>query len=681
MEVTPPLVNKIPKELTIHNHTRIDNYYWMREKDAPEVLHYLNKENAYTEAVLKDTEEIQDKLFEEIKGRIKQTDMSVPYLKKGYWYYVKYEDGKEYPQHCRKADNKDAVEEIILDVNELAKDKTYYRLGSYKISDDNKIVAYSEDLKGDLLFTIKFKNLETGETYSQTIDSTTGGMTWANDNKTIFYTRKEVQTLRPYRIFRRNFDDADSDEMVYEEKDETFNAYVYKSRSDKYIIIGSSATLTDECYILNANTPKDNIKLFHKRERGIEYSVGHFEDKFYIRTNWNAKNFRLMQTCEDATEKGNWTEVIPHQENVFFEGFLTFNKHLVLSERIKGITQLKVINQENKSEHYVPFSEETFNAWFGQNPEFETSVMRIGYTSLTTPTTTYDYNLNTKEFKLLKQQEVVGGYNATDYKSERIYAKASDGTEIPISLVYHKNTKINGEAPTYLYAYGSYGHSLDPYFSSTRLSLLNRGFVFAIAHIRGGEEMGRQWYENGKLLKKKNTFTDFIACSEFLIEQNYTSPKKLFASGGSAGGLLMGAVMNMKPEIYKGVIASVPFVDVVTTMLDESIPLTTGEYDEWGNPNNKEYYDYMLSYSPYDNVEAKDYPNILITTGYNDAQVQYWEPAKWTAKLRELKTDDNLLLFKIDMETGHSGASGRFNYIKEIALDYAFMFKLLGIEK
>jgi oligopeptidase B len=513
---------------------------------------------------------------------------------------------------------------------------------------------------------------------TDTIENTTGGCTWAADNTNVFYSVKDEQTLRSCQIFRRTLGVKDS-ELVYEEKDETFNTYVYKSKSKKYLIIGSDSTLTSEYRILEADNPKGGFRIFEPRKRGHEYGIAHFEDKFYVTSNHKAQNFKLMVTPETATGMKNWKEVIGHREDTLLEGIELFKNFMVVDERRNGLTHLRVMNLIEKTEHYLDFGEEVYSAGTSVNPDFDSEWLRFSYTSLTTPNSVFDYHLTTREKKLLKQQEVVGGYYADDYKTERHFATAADGTQIPISLVYKKSFGIKPENPLLLYGYGSYGATMDVYFSSVRLSLLDRGFTFAIAHIRGGQEMGRQWYEDGKLLKKKNTFTDFIDCAKYLITKNYTSQRHLYAMGGSAGGLLMGAVVNMNPEIWHGIVAQVPFVDVVTTMLDDTIPLTTGEYDEWGNPNDKIYYDYMKSYSPYDNVEAKEYPTMLVTTGLHDSQVQYWEPAKWVAKLRELKTDTNKILLFTNMEAGHGGASGRFERFKEVALEYAFLLDLEGI--
>ncbi len=676
--IKAPECKKIKKELTIHNDTRIDNYYWLNDRENPEVISYLEAENAYKKAKLSHTEKLQDKIYNEIVGRIKQTDQSVPYQDNGYFYITRFNEGQEYPIHSRKKGNLEAEEEIMLDVNELAKPFEYYNVAGRSVSPDNKILAYGEDTLSRRIYTLRFKNLETGKMYDDVIQNTTGGATWANDNKTIFYSRKD-ETLRSYKIFKHVLGtDAAKDEEIYHEKDETFGTYVWKSKSKKYLIIGSFQTLSSEYRILNADTPNGEFKIFQPRERKLEYSISHFDDKFYIKTNLDAKNFRLMETPEDKTGKENWKEVVAHRDDVLLEGMEIFKDFMVLEERINGITELR-IRPWKGDEHYIKFEEDAHLIYSSVNRDFDTDVLRFGYTSMTTPSSTFDYNMRTKEKTLMKEQEVVGDFDKNNYASERLFATVRDGVKVPISLVYKKGVKRDGSNPFLLYAYGSYGNSMDPYFSSVRLSLLDRGFVFAIAHIRGGEEMGRHWYEDGKLLNKKNTFFDFIDCAEFLIKEKYTNKDKLFAMGGSAGGLLMGAIINYRPDLWKGVVAAVPFVDVITTMLDETIPLTTGEFDEWGNPKDKEYYDYIKSYSPYDQVEKKDYPSMLVTTGLHDSQVQYWEPAKWVAKLREYKTDDNILLLHTNMGAGHGGASGRFARFKDTAMEYAFLFDLIGI--
>jgi len=680
-DIIPPEAEKIPKELTIHGDTRIDNYFWINQRDDPKVIDYLKAENAYKDAVLKHTEKLQKKLYKEIVDRIKQTDVSVPYIRNGYYYYSRYEKGKEYPIYARKKKTLEAEEEIMLNVSEMAEGHGFYQVRGLSVSEDNNVLAFGVDTVSRRKYTIHFKNLETGEILADKIPNTTGRATWANDNKILFYTTKD-STLRPHKIFRHTLGtDPAYDQEIYHEKDNTFGTMVYKSKSGKMIFIASDQTLSTEYRFLDADNPNGEFRILQKRRRDHEYFVTHFEDKFYIRTNWKAKNFRLMETDVNKTSMRHWKEVIPHREDVLLEDIDVFTSYLVLSEREGGLRQIRIMNQKTDAEHYVDFPEETYVAYTTDNYEMDTDMLRYGYSSLTTPNSTYDYSMVTKERTLLKQEEVVGKFDPEDYQAERLTATADDGTSVPISLVYKKGLVKNGQNPTLLYGYGSYGYSMDPYFSSDRLSLLDRGFVFAIAHIRGGSEMGRAWYEDGKLLNKKNTFTDFIDCAERLISEKYTSPEYLFAMGGSAGGLLMGAVVNMRPDLFKGVVAQVPWVDVVTTMLDESVPLTTSEFDEWGNPKDKTYYEYMLSYSPYDNVESKDFPAMLVTTGLHDSQVQYFEPTKWVAKLRDMKTDDHLLVLDVDMESGHGGSSGRFKRYERRALEYAFMLDQLGIRK
>ncbi|RLD79709.1 MAG: oligopeptidase B [Bacteroidetes bacterium] len=676
----PPVAKKINKELTAHDHTRIDPYYWLNERENQEVISYLEAENAYTSAMLKHTEEFQTELYDEIVGRIKQTDMSVPYKRNGYYYYSRYEEGKEYPVYCRKKGNLEADEEIMLNVNEMAEGYSYFQVGGISVSHNNKIIAYGVDTVSRRKYTIYFKDLESGELYDDAIQNTTGYAPWAADNKTVFYTRKDEVTLRADKIYKHVLgEEPEVDPMIYHEEDETFGTGVSLSKSMEYLMIGSFSTLSTEYRFLNSSKPDGEFKVFQARQEKLEYFVSHYKNKFYIRTNLDAKNFRLMETPLVKTGMKYWKEVIPHREDVLLEDYDVFNKYLALQERINGLTEIRILSHNGKKDFYIEFEEQTYLVYLSTNLDFDTDLLRYGYTSMTIPNSVYDYNMKTGDAELLKRQEVVGGYDPDEYFAERLFATAPDGVKVPISLVYKKGIAKDGSNPTVLYGYGSYGSSMDPYFSSVRLSLLDRGFVYAIAHVRGGEEMGRWWYEDGKLLKKKNTFTDFISCAEFLIAEKFTSSEKIFAMGGSAGGLLVGAVVNMRPELFKGVIAAVPFVDVVTTMQDESIPLTTGEYDEWGNPNEKEYYEYMLSYSPYDNVEAKDYPAMLITTGLHDSQVQYWEPAKWVAKMRDMKTDDKLLVLWINMDYGHGGASGRFQRYKEVALEYAFMIDQAGL--
>ncbi len=679
-DIDPPVAKVEAKELEFHGDVRIDNYYWLKERESPEVIEYLTKENEYTEDMMAHTKELEDVLFEEIKGRIKQTDMSVPYKLDDYYYYTRYEDGKEYPIYCRKKESLDGTEQIMIDVNELAEGHEFCSVRGREVSFDQNILTFSADTVGRRLYTIQFKNLETGEIYPDEIPNVTGNVAWANDNKTLFYGKKDLTTLRSYQIYKHVLGtDPARDELVFEEKDDTFSCYVSKTKSKKYLFIGSFQTLSSEYRFLDAGYPEGDFKVFLARERDHEYDVDHFQDKFYIRTNDGAKNFRLMETPRNRTAKSNWKEVIPHRDDVLLSGFEIFKDHLVLSERKNGLRQIRVMPWAGGEEHYLDFGEPAYLAYVSTNPDINTQILRYGYTSMTTPNSTFDYDMVTREKTLLKEEEVLGGFDKNDYETDRLHATAGDGTKIPISIVYRKGTKKDGGNPLLLYGYGSYGNSLDARFSSPRLSLIDRGFIYAIAHVRGGEEMGRYWYEDGKLLKKKNTFTDFIDCAEYLIQESYTNSDKLFAMGGSAGGLLMGAVLNMAPELFEGVVARVPWVDVVTTMLDPDIPLTTSEYDEWGDPNKKEYYDYMLSYSPYDNVEAKAYPNLLVTTGLHDSQVQYWEPAKWVAKLRTLKTDNNRMLLKTNMEAGHGGASGRYKRYRETAFIYCFLLDLVGL--
>ena len=679
-KIMPPVAKKVVKELTTHGDTRIDNYYWMNDREDPEVIAHLEAENAYKDAVLKHTESLQKTLFDEIKSKIKQEDESVPYKKNGYYYYTREVADKEYYLVCRKKESLDSKENVMLDVNKMGEGYEYFALGGAAVSPDNKMVAYGVDTVSRREYTIHFKNLETGEILKDKIPLTTGGATWANDNKTVYYVLKDDVTLRSEKIMKHTLGTpVEKDEVVFYEEDETFSTFIYKTKSEKYLIIGSESTLSSEYQFLDANNPDGEFKIIQPRTKDLEYSVSHFGNDFYIRTNLDALNFKLVKTPVSASEKENWKEVIPNRDDVFFSDFDILKDYLVVTERKEGISQLRVLPWEG-NEYTIQFKEEVYTVRSNVNLDFDTDVFRFSYTSMTTPNSVFDFNLKTKERVLLKQDEVLGGFDKNDYETKRIYATAGDGTKIPMSIVYKKGVTKNGNNPALIYGYGSYGATMDPGFRLSILPLLDRGFVYAIAHIRGGQINGRAWYEDGKLLKKMNTFTDFNDCAQYLIDERYTSSEKLFAMGGSAGGLLMGACINLKPDLYKGVIAAVPFVDVVTTMLDESIPLTTGEFDEWGNPKIEKYYNYMLSYSPYDQVEAKNYPALLVTTGLHDSQVQYWEPAKWVAKLRELKTDDNLLVFHINMDFGHGGASGRFKWIEETALEYAFILDQLGME-
>lgn len=691
--IKPPVAEMAEHEFKENGGSRVDNYYWMKltddqknaevkDEQTQKVLKHLTAENDYLKTKMAGTEALQEKVYNEIIGRIKQTDESVPYKDNGYWYYTRYEQGQEYPIFCRKKGSLEASEEIMLNVNEMAKGHSYFQVSGIDVSEDNKLLAYGVDTVSRRRYTIYFKDLKSGKEINAAIPNTEGQITWANDNKTVFYSKKDSITLRSNSIYKHKLgSDPSKDPLIYEEKDETFNTGIYKTKSDKFMVIWSGSTLTNYYQILDANTPDGKFKEFSPREKGIEYSIDHYGDTFYVVTNLDAQNFRLMETSITKTSKENWKEKIAHRKDTLLQGIEIFKDYLILSERANANSLLRIIHQNTGKKHYLDFGEQAYTVFPSINLDFNTDLLRYGYTSLATPTSTFDYNMKTKERKLLKQQEIVGGYNPADFHTERIWATATDGTSIPMSIVYKKGIKKDGSNPTLLYAYGSYGSSTDPTFSITRLSLLNRGFVYAIAHIRGGQEMGRQWYEDGKMYKKKNTFTDFINCAEFLIEEGYTKNDKLFAMGGSAGGLLMGAVVNMRPDLFKGVVAKVPFVDVITTMLDESIPLTTGEFDEWGNPKSAESYMYMLEYSPYDQVKPQNYPNMLVTTGLHDSQVQYWEPAKWVAKLRELKTDNNTLLLRTNMETGHGGTTGRFKIYKETAQEFAFMLDLAGIKE
>ncbi len=685
--VAAPVAEKKPTELVAHGDTRIDNYYWMNDffkkgPDSTKVVDYLKAENAYYDTIMSGTKKLQEDLYIEMKARIKEKDESVPVFKNGYFYYSRLVEGKDYFVYCRKEGSMQATEEILLDVNAMAEGHNYFSATGFNVSMDNKLLAYGVDMKSRRQYDIYIKNLETGEIYKDKIPNAEADPVWANDNMTLFYTAKNPVTLLSEKIKRHKLGtDAATDKTVYEEKDPTNYIGVGKTKSDKFILITSQATLSSEVKLLDANKPEGTFTVFQPRMKEVLYNLDHANDKFYIRTNLNAKNFKIMTSAENKTDSASWTDLIPHNDKVLIQGFDLFKNYLAISERKDGLTQVHILNTKDNSSHYLPFEEAAYAAYLAYIPDYNTDVMRYTYTSLTTPSSVYDYNMSTKEKKLMKQQEVVGGYNIKDYETERVMATAKDGTKIAISIVYKKGFKKDGNAPLMLYGYGSYGSSQEASFSSVRLSLLNRGFAFAVAHIRGGQEMGRYWYEDGKMKKKINTFTDFIDCAEFLLANKYTSKAHLYTSGGSAGGLLMGAVVNMRPDLWHGVVAQVPFVDVVTTMSDPSIPLTTNEYDEWGNPADKESYMYMKSYSPYDNVSKQAYPNMLITTGLHDSQVQYFEPAKWVAKLREMKTDKNVLLLHTDMEAGHGGASGRFKVLRDRAREYAFLFALEGITK
>ncbi len=683
-----PIAIKQDSVITFHGHSRIDPYFWMRLSDeqknaeipdaqTQKVLDYLDAENSYTAAVMTNTEQLQESLYEEIVGKIKKDDESVPYLNNGYWYYTRYEEGKEYPIVCRKEDKEGSLEQIMLDVNTMAEGKDYYSASGFRVSPDNKILAFFDDELSRRIYTLRFKDLESGEMLGDTVVGAQAGGAWAADSKTFFYVSKNPITLLSEKIWRHTLsDDQSKDAMVYQEKDETNYIGVGKTKSGEYIVISSSNPVSSDMWILDANTPNKPFKQFTPRREDHEYYIDHHKNKFYIVSNDNAENFKLMECDENNTNIASWKEVIPMREDVMISNIDLFENHLVITEKSNALNQVKIIDLSTKEEHYLAFGEEVYVASPSTNMNFETDILRYSYSSLTTPPSTVDYNMNSREKEVKKTTEVVGGHNPNDYEAKRLWATSRDGVKVPISIVYKKGVEFNGTAPLLLYAYGSYGYGMDAGFNTSRLSLLDRGFIYAIAHIRGGDDMGRGWYLDGKILNKINTFNDFIDCSKYLIDNNYTSSEHLYAEGGSAGGLLMGAVANMAPELYNGMIAAVPFVDVVNTMLDETIPLTTNEFDEWGNPKVKKYYDYILQYSPYDNVEAKEYPNMLITTGYFDSQVQYWEPLKWIAKLRDTKSDENILILHADMVAGHGGASGRFKAYKSTALKYAFLLML-----
>lgn len=680
-DMQPPVAKTIPHELSMHGDTRIDPYYWLNERENPEVIAYLEAENAYAEASLAHTKGLQEQLFKEMKGRIKEDDMNVPYFENGYWYYSRFAKGQDYPIYCRKKGSQDAPEEIMFDVNVYAKGHEYFSLTGVRVSPDNQLALYFVDSVGRRQYTMRAKNLATGEEMALNIYPTNGAAAWANDNRTLFYGTTDEQTLRADKIWQTKLGETAAPRLVFHEQDETFSTYVYKSTSKRFIFIGSGSTLTSEQRFVDANQPDAAFKIVHPRERGLEYSVEDYGNDFYIVTNLNAQNFQLMKAPIAKSGKANWQTVIEQRADTRLEDVVFFKNFMVLDERKNGLGHLRVRDWQGKVDYYIPFNDPAYTCYTEVNRDYETSVLRYGYSSLTTPNSIYAFDMATQKQELLKQQEVVGGFNAADYVSERFFVTARDGAQVPVSLVYKKSLRKKEGNPTLLYGYGSYGASMDAYFSTNRLSLLDRGFVFAIAHIRGGEEMGRQWYEDGKLLKKKNTFYDFIDCAEDLLKKGYTAPGEMYAMGGSAGGLLMGAVVNMRPDLWKGVIAAVPFVDVITTMLDESIPLTTGEFDEWGNPKDKLYYDYMLSYSPYDQVSKQAYPNMLVTTGLHDSQVQYWEPAKWVAKLRTVQQGAGKIYLVTDMKAGHGGKSGRFNALKDDALEFAFLLDLAGIKK
>jgi len=676
--LTPPVAAVRPHRFDEHGNVRVDPYYWLKDRNNPEVIKYLEDENAYTKGVMAHTEALQERLYEELKGRVLQNDQSVPFREGNYFYYTRLVEGKNYPIYARKRGSLSAPEEIMIDANVLAEGKATFLIRAWQVSSGEDLLAFAADTTGGRVSSIRFKNLRTGELLPDIVPHAIGGIAWAEDNRTLFYTKPDPVSVRPYQVYRHRLGTpAATDQMVYEDKDETYYVGVFKTKSRAYIMIQSSQTMATEYSYIRADQPDAPFKILIPRERGHEYSANHFGDYFYILSNDHAKNFRLMRTPVARPGRNNWEEVIPHRPDVLIEDFEFFRDFLVLTERKDGLVQLRVRPWSGTNEYYLDFGEPAYLAYVSTNFEFDTPVLRYGYTSLTTPSSIYDYDMKTRQKTLLKRDQILGGFDPANYVTERFYSTARDGARVPVSLVYRKG--IARPAPLLLTGYGSYGSSSDPTFSSDRLSLLDRGFAFAIAHIRGGSEMGRAWYENGRQLQKKNTFNDFVDVADDLIRRGYTSPDRLFARGASAGGLLMGAVVNMRPELFRGVIAGVPYVDVITTMMDSTIPLTTGEYDEWGNPHDSTFYRYMLSYSPYDHVEQKAYPNLLITAGLYDTQVLYVEPAKWTAKLRAMKTGSNRLILRTNMEAGHGGASGRYKRWRDVAFEYAFLLDLAGL--
>ena len=677
--LTPPIADQKPYQHKIHDDIRIDPYYWLKERENPEVIDYLERENDYYQKSTQHLVPLQDELFEEMKGRIKEEDNSVPYFYNGYWYITRYEKGQDYPIYTRKKDSLSAAEEILFDCNEMAKGHEYFRLVGINISPDNSKAIFGIDTVSRRQYVLKVKDLITGEIFDTSITNSTGGSAWAKDNEHFFYTLKNPETLRSEAIYRHTFSNLKAEsELVFKEDDDTFSCYVTTSKSEDYIFIGSYSTLSTEFQFINADEPLSPFKIVQERKKDLEYSISHYGEHFYIFTNADgAKNYKVMKTAVSAPQIENWEEVLPHREDVLLEDLELFNEYWTITERTEGLAKIRIKRWDEQEDYYLPLEGETYTVYTSTNIDFATTKLRYVYNSMTTPSSVIEFDMKDKTQTILKEQEVLGGkFDKRNYVSKRLWATAKDGVKVPISLVYRKDTALTPSTPILQYAYGSYGSTIDPGFSTTRLSLLDRGFAFAIAHVRGGEYMGRKWYDDGKMLHKKNTFTDFIACSQFLIEQGITSEKHLYAYGGSAGGLLMGVIVNDAPQLYKGVIAAVPFVDVVTTMLDESIPLTTGEYDEWGNPNHEEYYHYIKSYSPYDNINKQAYPNLLVTTGLHDSQVQYWEPAKWVARLRQYKNDDTVLFLDTNMTAGHGGASGRFQGLKETAKKYAFLLAL-----
>ncbi len=679
-EPVPPVAPVGPAVTTIHGESRIDEYAWMRDRSDPRVIAYLQAENAYTESVMRHTEELQERLYLEMRGRIKETDLSVPERLDGWLYYTRTETGGQYPIYCRRRDQPGAAEEVLLDQNPLAADHAYYRLGAFEVSPDHRLLAYSADTSGAESFTLVVKDLATGELLPDTIENTSPSVAWANDSSTLFYVVLD-DSRRPCRLFRHRLGgDPAGDTLVHYEPDESFFLDVGRSRSRRYLVLDLASHSTSEVRVAPADEPEAPFQVIEPRRTGIEYDVAHHGDRFFIVTNDGAPNFRLVSAPAVSPSREHWAEVLPYRPAVKIDSVDAFRDHLAVWERESGLRQVRIIELASGSEHLVAFPEPVYTVRQHENPEFDTRVLRFSYTSLVTPNSVVDYDLSSRTWTVRKQTEVLGGYDPSLYRSERVLATAPDGVRVPVSLVYRLPLALDGTRPLLLAGYGAYGVSLEPAFSSTTLSLLDRGLVYAMAHVRGGEEMGRPWYEEGRLLRKRNSFTDFIAAAEHLVAEGYTSPDRLVISGGSAGGLLMGAVTNLRPDLFAAVLAEVPFVDVVNTMLDATLPLTVIEYDEWGNPNLPEYYEYIRAYSPYDNVESKDYPHLLVTAGLNDPRVAYWEPAKWTARLRARKTDRNRLVLRTNMGAGHGGASGRYDFLREVAFKYAFVLDVLGVD-
>jgi oligopeptidase B len=676
----PPVAKSVHTENHINGGKLVDDYQWMRNKANPEVAQYLQAENAYAEGVMKPTDALQQKLYDEMVSHIKETDVNVPYKDGGYFYYSRWEKGQQYQIYCRKKGNLEAAEEITLDQNELAKGQPFMSLGAYEVSDDGNLLAYSTDNTGFRQYKLRVRDLRTGKD-SEVIADKVGSVVWANDNKTLFYTVEEEKTKRQYRLYRHELGAAASkDGLVYEEKDERFTVGAGKSRSDKYIFLQIGSHTTSEARYLDASDPKAEWKLMAPRQQDVEYYPDHHGDQFLIRTNDKGRTFRLVTAPVSAPGKENWKEVLPVRPDVMLNDIEVFEDFYTLVERESGLPQLTIVNFADGAKQRITYPEPVYTASVQVNREYKTNKLRYAYQSLVTPASVFDYDVEKHTSTLLKQTEVPGGYDPAKYQSERVWATAKDGVKVPISLVYRKDLKkADGSNPLYVYAYGSYGVILPVTFGSSRLSLLDRGVVMAFAHIRGGGDMGKPWHDAGRMMNKMNTFTDFIACTEYLVANKYGARNKIAIEGGSAGGLLMGAVTNLRPDLFKAVVSHVPFVDVMNTMLDASLPLTVGEYEEWGNPNEKPAYDYMVKYSPYDNLKKAAYPAILVKTSFNDSQVMYWEPAKYVAKLRTLKTDKNVLLLKTNMAAGHGGSSGRYDHLKEIAFDYAFMLTQLGL--